>query len=99
MRRSCAGAPTAVRHLRRSATRAVWQFAPFGNWRFSAVCAPVALRSSGVSVDLVGVGSTIVRRPELHELALIETMQIIRPHDPTYDQVRTVFYGGIDKRP
>ena len=25
--------------------------------------------------------------------------RVITPEDPTYDQARTVFYGGIDKRP
>src|SRR5687767_12075346 len=25
--------------------------------------------------------------------------RVITPDDPTYDQARTVFYGGIDKRP
>ena len=27
------------------------------------------------------------------------TGRVIVPDDPAYDQARTVFYGGIDKRP
>jgi FAD/FMN-containing dehydrogenase len=42
--------------------------------------------------------STHPRRPSLSQLTEI-TGPVITPGDPGYDQARTVFYGGIDKRP
>src|SRR5262245_32722087 len=42
--------------------------------------------------------STQATRPSLNSLAQIKG-SIITAADPTYDQARTVFYGGIDKRP
>lgn len=41
---------------------------------------------------------TETRRPSSDALAEVEG-RIITPDDPTYDQARAVFYGGIDKRP
>src|SRR5688572_18458674 len=37
-------------------------------------------------------------RPSSESLARIKG-RVITPEDPTYDRARTVFYGGIDKRP
>lgn len=42
--------------------------------------------------------STPTARRSLDNLAKVNG-RIIAPGDPTYDQARTVFYGGIDKRP
>jgi FAD/FMN-containing dehydrogenase len=42
--------------------------------------------------------STETARQSLGDLAEIEG-QVITPEDAAYDQARTVFYGGIDKRP
>ena len=42
--------------------------------------------------------STQPSRPSLSHLSEIRG-RIITPDDPGYDQARTVFYGGIDKRP
>ena len=45
------------------------------------------------------MSSTInISRPSLDDLAGVKG-RVITPEDPTYDQARTVFYGGIDKRP
>ena len=45
------------------------------------------------------MSSTIkISRPSLDDLAEVKG-RVIAPEDPTYDQARTVFYGGIDKRP
>ena len=41
---------------------------------------------------------TEFRRPSFDNLTEARG-RIITPEDPTYDQARTVFYGGIDKRP
>src|SRR5688572_16075866 len=38
------------------------------------------------------------KRPTLSDLTELKG-RVITPDDPTYDQARTVFYGGIDKRP
>lgn len=42
--------------------------------------------------------STGATRPARDNLAGVKG-RVITPEDPTYDLVRTVFYGGIDKRP
>ena len=42
--------------------------------------------------------STETARQSLGTLARIKG-RVVTPEDPTYDQTRTVFYGGIDKRP
>lgn len=42
--------------------------------------------------------STGAARPTRDNLAEVKG-RVITPEDPTYDHVRTVFYGGIDKRP
>jgi FAD/FMN-containing dehydrogenase len=42
--------------------------------------------------------STDMARPALDNLSDVRE-RVITPDDPTYDQARTVFYGGIDKRP
>jgi FAD/FMN-containing dehydrogenase len=42
--------------------------------------------------------STEPARPSLDSLAGING-RVVMPDDPAYDQARTVFYGGIDKRP
>jgi FAD/FMN-containing dehydrogenase len=34
-----------------------------------------------------------------HELAADLNGRVIRPEDPSYERARTVFYGGIDRRP
>ena len=41
---------------------------------------------------------TRTTRPSLDDLTAVKG-RVITPEDPTYDQARTVFYGGIDKRP
>ena len=42
--------------------------------------------------------STDITRASPRHLAKIKG-RIVTPDDPTYDRARTVFYGGIDKRP
>ena len=42
--------------------------------------------------------STETSRHSLDSLAQVKG-RVITPEDPTYDQARSVFYGGIDKRP
>ena len=42
--------------------------------------------------------STRIARPSRDDLAELKG-RVITAEDPTYDQARTVFYGGIDKRP
>jgi hypothetical protein len=42
--------------------------------------------------------STPTTRRSLENLAKANG-RVVTPEDPTYDQTRTVFYGGIDKRP
>ncbi len=42
--------------------------------------------------------STGAARPTYDKLAGIEG-RVVTPEDPTYDRVRTVFYGDIDRRP
>src|SRR5262245_54519032 len=42
--------------------------------------------------------STQPTRPSLNSFAQING-RVITADDPSYDQARTVFYGGIDKRP
>jgi FAD/FMN-containing dehydrogenase len=42
--------------------------------------------------------STDMARPALDNLSDVRE-RVSTPDDPTYDQARTVFYGGIDKRP
>jgi FAD/FMN-containing dehydrogenase len=42
--------------------------------------------------------STGAARPTYENLTEVNG-RVITPEDPTYDRVRTVFYGGIDKRP
>ncbi|HEX6048487.1 MAG TPA: FAD-binding oxidoreductase, partial [Gemmatimonadaceae bacterium] len=42
--------------------------------------------------------STETTRPSLGDLSELKG-RVITPDDPAYDQARTVFYGGIDKRP
>jgi hypothetical protein len=44
------------------------------------------------------MSSTEIARPSPDSLSDIKG-RVITPEDPTYDQERTVFYGGIDKRP
>jgi FAD/FMN-containing dehydrogenase len=49
-------------------------------------------------MDRLMSSSTDTTRPSLDNLAEVKG-RVITPEDPTYDQARTVFYGGIDKRP
>ena len=44
------------------------------------------------------MSSTEIARPSPDSLSDIKG-RVIAPGDPAYDQARTVFYGGIDKRP
>ena len=43
--------------------------------------------------------STKTGTPSIAELRSFFNGRVIAPDDPGYDKARTVFYGGIDRRP
>ena len=74
-----------------------------GTWRWPRPArepdtSSMEFRTVPLEKDRLMTSSTGAARPTYDNLTEVKG-SVITPEDPAYDRVRTVFYGGIDKRP